>query len=285
MQHIKDNLIKYYAYFAGAFVIFIISYLFYFIFSQGIAYINWDFLSQNPAGNILGEAGGIRNAIIGSFLLMLLAMFFSALLGISCALYRQVYCEINILKIILKFIIQSMASIPSILLGLFVYALFIVNLDIPKSLLTASFTLALMVFPFVEISVEKVIGELDRNLLRDSFALGVDKTYMCRKLILPAIKKNVLSISLLAGSYAIGATAPLLLTGVVYMASPNGLLSPIMALPFHLHMLLNQSVSTNNAYATALILIFILILLHLLSAFIANNIGGKLVRYINNRKS
>lgn len=285
MQNIKDRLIKYYAYCSTISVVAVITALFYFIFAKGIPYISLDFITQNPAGNILGESGGIRNAIIGSFLLMILAMLFSALLGISCALYRQIYCESHIIKTTLKFMIQSLASIPSILLGLFVYGLFIVNLNIPKSLLTAAFTLGLMVFPFVEISVEKVISELDKNLLRDSFALGADKTYMCRKLILPAIKQQLLSVSVLAGSYAIGATAPLLLTGVVYMASPSGLLSPVMALPFHLHMLLNQSVSTDNAYATALVLMFILVILHIISAFIMNNIGGKIVRCLNHRKS
>ena len=178
-----------------------------------------------------------------------------------------------------------MASIPSILLGMFVYGLFIVSLDIPKSLLTASITLALMVFPFVEVSVEKVISQIDEKMLRDSFALGVDKNFMARKLVLPTIRKNIISILILAGSYAIGATAPLLLTGVVFMAKAEGLLSPVMALPFHLHMLLSQSVATQNAYATALVLIFILIILHLLSAIVLFDIGEKIARYFKHKRS
>ena len=142
-----------------------------------------------------------------------------------------------------------------------------------------------MVFPFVELNVEKLLAEFDRQCIRDSYALGIDKLYMCRKLILPTISNKIVSISILAGSYAIGATAPLLLTGVVFMAKPNGLLSPVMALPFHLHMLLSQSVGTQKAYATALVLIGILIILNLLSEIIMRNIGGKIVEYIRNKKS
>ena len=285
MENSRSFLIKAYAVFSAIFVLVIIAALFYFVFSRGISHINLSFLLENPSGMILGEEGGIRNAILGSFLLMSFAMLFSGLLGISCAIYLKIYCEMPWCQMALKFVIRSMASIPSILLGLFVYGFFIVNLDIPRSLLTASFTLALMVFPFVEISTEKVISELDTALFRDSFALGVDKNYMCQYLVLPTIRKNILSILILAGSYAIGATAPLLLTGVVFMASPDSLLSPVMALPFHLHMLLNQSVGIGNAYGTALVLILILILLHLLSSLILNNVGVKIVRYFNHQKS
>lgn len=285
MNAFKDHLVKFYAYLCVFIVIAVIFWIFYFIFANGISQINLDFLTKNPQGLNLGESGGIKDAIIGSFLLMILSMIFSALLGVSCAIYRQIYCTSSTIKLGLKFIIQTMASIPSILLGMFVYGLFIVSLDIPKSLLTASITLALMVFPFVEVSVEKVISQIDEKMLRDSFALGVDKNFMARKLVLPTIRKNIISILILAGSYAIGATAPLLLTGVVFMAKAEGLLSPVMALPFHLHMLLSQSVATQNAYATALVLIFILIILHLLSAIVLFDIGEKIARYFKHKRS
>ena len=186
---------------------------------------------------------------------------------------------------LLSFLIQCISSIPSIIIGLFVYGFFIVTLNIPKSLFTASIALSLMVFPFVELNVEKLIEEFDRQCIRDSYALGIDKIYMCRKLILPTISNKIVSISILAGSYAVGATAPLLLTGVVFMAKPSGLFNPVMALPFHLHMLLSQSVATEKAYATAMVLIGLLIILNLLSEIIMRNIGGKIVEYIRNKKS
>lgn len=285
MIRFKDNLIKLFAYISIFIVMTAIFLIFSFVFFNGISGINLKFLTENPKGMPLGVDGGIRNAIIGSFLLMVLSMFFSTALGICFAIYNKIFCKSKIIKMLLSFLIQCISSIPSIIIGLFVYGFFIVTLNIPKSLFTASIALSLMVFPFVELNVEKLIEEFDRQSIRDSYALGIDKIYMCRKLILPTISNKIVSISILAGSYAIGATAPLLLTGVVFMAKPSGLFNPIMALPFHLHMLLSQSVATEKAYATAMVLIGLLIILNLLSEIIMRNIGGKIVEYIRNKKS
>lgn len=285
MIRFKDNLIKIFAYFSIFVVMIAIFSIFSFIFFNGFSEISLKFLMENPKGLPIGVDGGIKNAIIGSFLLMLLSMIFSTVLGVCFAIYNKIFCKSRFLKTLLSFVVQCVSSIPSIIIGLFVYGFFIVTLNIPKSLFTASIALSLMVFPFVELNVEKLLAEFDRQCIRDSYALGIDKLYMCRKLILPTISNKIVSISILAGSYAIGATAPLLLTGVVFMAKPNGLLSPVMALPFHLHMLLSQSVATEKAYATALVLIGILIILNLLSEIIMRNIGGKIVEYIRNKKS
>ena len=285
MIRFKDNLIKIFAYFSIFVVMIAIFSIFSFIFFNGFSEISLKFLMENPKGLPIGVDGGIKNAIIGSFLLMLLSMIFSTVLGVCFAIYNKIFCKSRFLKTVLSFVVQCVSSIPSIIIGLFVYGFFIVTLNIPKSLFTASIALSLMVFPFVELNVEKLLAEFDRQCIRDSYALGIDKLYMCRKLILPTISNKIVSISILAGSYAIGATAPLLLTGVVFMAKPNGLLSPVMALPFHLHMLLSQSFGTQKAYATALVLIGILIILNLLSEIIMRNIGGKVVEDIRNKKS
>lgn len=283
MGKFKDYLIKAWIYISVILVAFIILNIVYFIVSKGISEINIKFFTENPKGMPLGVDGGIKGSIIGSFLLMILSMIFSGILGVSLAIYNVIYCKSKILKTFINLVVQCISSIPSIIIGLFVYGFFIVTLRIPQSLLTASIALAIMVFPFVEIKVEKSLKDVDFKLIRDSYSLGVEKTYMCRKLILPTISKDILSTILLAGSYAIGATAPLLLTGVVFMSGKVSLMKPVMALPFHLHMLLSQSVGTEKSYATALVLIFILIILHILSELILRNIGGKIIEYIRNK--
>ena len=126
---------------------------------------------------------------------------------------------------------------------------------------------------------------MDRQFIKDSYSLGIEKDYMCRKLILPVIKKEIVSTGILAGSHAIGATAPLLLTGAVFIGGTSDkLLSPVMALPFHLHMLLGQTALHDKAYATAFVLICILIILHILSEIIISGLGGKIIEYIGNKR-
>lgn len=282
---IKDLIIKIWIYLSTAIVFFIIFSIIYFVISKGIREINLDFLLKNPEGMPLGSKGGIKNAIIGSVFLMFLAIIFSVLLGMGCAVYNTVYCNSKIIKIAIRLIIRCISSIPSIIIGLFVYGFFIVTFNIPRSMLTAGISLGIMVFPFVEIRIEKSILNVDRLIIRESNSLGIEKDYMCKKLILPIIKREIISTGILAGSYAIGATAPLLLTGAVFIGgNSNRLLSPVMALPFHLHMLLGQTALYEKAYATAFVLICILIILHILSEIVISGLGGILVEYIGNKR-
>ncbi|WP_297809737.1 PstA family ABC transporter permease [uncultured Finegoldia sp.] len=283
MIKFKDFLIKLWVYLSFAIVFLFIFKIMMFLISKGLSSVNIEFLTQNPQGLPLGTAGGIKSSIIGSFWLMIIAMMLSSLLGVSCAIYRVFYCRAEILKSIISLIIQCIASVPSIIIGMFVYGFFIVTLNISKSLLTASIALSLIVFPFVEVNIEKSIMEINNATIKDSLSLGIDTTYMIRKLILPMISRNVITISLLAGSYAIGATAPLLLTGAVFMNNSISLFKPVTALPFHLHMLLSQSIAVEKAYATAFVLIMILVFIHILAYIVLVFSGGKLIEHITNK--
>lgn len=285
MIKFKDFCVKLWIYFSFFILITVVGYIFYFLISKGISHIDLTFLTENPKGLPLGVEGGIYQSLVGSFFLMLLSMLFSGILGLSCAVYNVVFNKSKLINLLITLSVQCVSSIPSIIIGLFVYGFFIVTLKIPQSLLAASIALSIMVFPFVEIQTEKAINDIDKQFIKDSYSLGIDKTYMCINLILPLIKKNTVSTLLLAGSYAMGATAPLLLTGVVFITKSTSLLKPVMALPFHLHMLLSQSVATEKAYATALVLIFILLIIHILSELIIRNVGGKLIEYITDKKS
>ena len=282
---IKDFIIKIWIYLSTVTVFFIIFSIIYFVVSKGIKEINLSFLTENPKGMPLGSEGGIKNAIIGSVFLMFLAIVFSIILGTGCAIYSTVYCNSKKINMAIRLVIQCISSVPSIIIGLFVYGFFIVTLNIPRSMLTAGISLGIMVFPFVEIRIEKSIMNIDKKIIRESFSLGVGKDYMCKKLILPVIKKEIMSTGILSGSYAMGANAPLLLTGAVFIGgSSNRLLRPVMALPFHLHMLLGQTALYEKAYATAFVLICILIIMHILSEVIMLGTGGIFIEYIRNKK-
>lgn len=282
----KDLLIKLWVYLSLALVVLAVAWLLGFLVFRGIGEVNLGFLLDNPKGMPLGTEGGIRNAILGSFALMGLAMVFSTLLGVSCAIFNVLYCRSRTLQALISLTIQCISSIPSILIGMFVYGFFIVTLHIPSSLLTAGIALGMMVFSFVEIKTEKAIREVEAQHLRDSEALGAGRTYMIRRLVLPTIRPHIVSNAILAGSYAIGATAPLLMTGVVYMAdAPSSLLKPVMALPFHLHMLLGQAVKVEKAYATALVLLGILFVLHFAAELVMRGLGGWIVTHLRSKKS
>lgn len=285
MKKFKDNLVKLYCYISIFIIFSAIFTITYFIIFRGILEINLEFLLENPKGIPLGSEGGIRGAIIGSFLLMTISSSISMIFGTLCAIYNKIFCNSRFIHNVINFIVRSISAIPSLILGLFVYGFFIVTLDISKGLFTASLALSMMTFSFFEVSIEKAIDDIAIQNIKDSFALGINKFYMARKLIIPLIKKNIASTFVLASSYGIGATAPIILTGVVFISNTNSLFSPVMAIPFHLHSLLSQSIEIEKSYATSFVLIMILILLHVIAEIILKNIGGRLVESIRNKKS
>ena len=170
---IKDFIIKIWIYLSTVTVFFIIFSIIYFVISKGIREINLSFLTENPKGMPLGSEGGIKNAIMGSVFLMFLAIFFSIILGTGCAIYSTVYCNSKKINMAIRLVIQCISSVPSIIIGLFVYGFFIVTLNVPRSMLTAGISLGIMVFPFVEIRIEKSIMNIDKKIIRESFSLGV----------------------------------------------------------------------------------------------------------------
>jgi phosphate transport system permease protein len=153
---------------------------------------------------------------------------------------------------------------------MFGYTLLIVYLKISRSLLTAGITLGVMIFPYIQVRVEKILNEVDSSVVNSSYALGVSKYYTISKLILPICKADITSAILLAGGFAMGATAPIMLTGAVIFAPiPKSVFSPIMALPFHLYILTGEGISLEKAYGTATVLIIILLIINVLSLILS----------------
>lgn len=263
-MRIKDILTKIIIKFLFLINILILISILSFIIYKGFKEINLSFIFDSPTGMPQGTEGGIFPAIVGSFYSMTLAMIISAILAVLTAVFNTYFNKFRLLREGIRFIIKNIAGLPSIIFALFGYGMFIVIFGIEKSLLTLSLTLAMMVFPFIEINTEKVFEELDQQMSIDSRALGVSKEYTVFKLILPYSFKKILSTILLAGSYAAGATAPVILTGAVLIANvPDSIMKPVMVLPFHLNMLLSQGISVEKAYGTSLVLIILVFLTNL----------------------
>lgn len=268
-DRIQDNLFKLWIIASTVIVIGVLLFIPGYILIKGSNSINLEFIFNNPKGIPLGSEGGIFPAIVGSLLLMFLACIFSSVLAISTAIYTVFYCNSRKTSDIIHLIIQCMSGIPSIVLGMFGYTLLIIYFRINRSLLTAGITLGIMIFPYIEVRIEKILNEIDSNIINSSYALGVSKFYTIFKLILPICKTDIISAILLAGGFAMGATAPIILTGAVIFAPlPKSILSPVMALPFHLYILTGEGISMENAYGTAAILIIILFLINILSLII-----------------
>ncbi|NFB32386.1 phosphate ABC transporter permease PstA [Clostridium botulinum] len=272
-RSLKDILLLLWYFLSTFLVVFIVFFIIAYVFKNGIHTINKDFLLDNPKGMPLGKEGGIFPAIVGSLLLMFISSITASILGIATAVYLTLYNKNkkidSIIHIIIHIIIHSISGIPSIVLGLFGYSFLVFSLDLGVSLLAGAITLSIMIFPYIEVVTEKAIEEVDKKLIVSSYSLGIDKTYTFFKIILPQCIEEIVSGIMLSGGFAMGATAPIMLTSAVISApTPDSIMSPVMALSYHLYILISQGISIENAYGTAFVLMSILIILNFLSMLI-----------------
>ena len=252
-------------------------FFFLYIFYKGYKVISPSFLLEAPMGMVLGEEGGIFPAITGSLAFSLTALVLSGLPSLFTAIFMVFYAKEGRKKESLHFFIHLLSGVPSIVLGLFSYSLFVYRLKLGRSVLSGAIALAIMIFPFMEIRMEKIFEEVPKSYLLSSESLGCSKGYTIRRLVLPHTLPEILSTMLLAFCFALGATPPILFTGgVAFAKSPTSLLSPAMALPLHLYLLLVQGGSSlSRAYGTALVMLFLLL--------IGNGIAGLLTAYCHRK--
>lgn len=248
------------AYISGTLVFFLVGFLFLYIFFKSYKVINLNFLLDVPQGMVLGQEGGIAPAIIGSFLSTFIACGVAGFFGIFTSIYLVFY-EKNQKKIkIIQSIIKCIGGIPSIVFGLFGYTLFTLYFGFGKSIISGGLTLGVMIFPVVEIRIEKSLREIDENILRASYSMGVSKFYTIYKIGIPYCLKEIMASILLGYNYAIGATAPIMFCmAVINSPISFDIKKPAMSLSYHLYTLMTQGISMEMAYGTAFILLALIV--------------------------
>lgn len=264
---------KIWAYIGISVTMIVIIFLFAYVFYKGGATISWEFLTSAPSGAVLGSEGGIFPAITGSLAFTFTAVVIGAIPAISTALYLVYFCKNKRMLRAIHIIIQCFAGIPSIVLGLFAYSMFVRDLNFGRCILSSGIALGIMILPFIEVRAEKTFNELNPALIQSVYALGCTKTHAIFTIVLPACKGELFSGVILGGCYAMGATAPMIFTGAVAFAgNPTSLMKPAMALPLHLYLLVAQGhTSLDMAYGTAFVMMAVILISNLLVTLYARS--------------
>jgi len=243
---------------------------------RGSNELTWEFLTTGPKGLFLGMEGGIYPAIMGTIALLVIATSAATLPALATAVYLTEYSTSSRFSWVIDIIIRSMVGLPSILIGLFGYAFFVLYLDFGISLISGALTLAIMVFPTLVILMRDALCSVNADYRLAGLLLGVSRWYILRRVVLPQAAPSLFGAVLLAMGHAAGATAPIMVTAAVIAArAPSRLLEPVMALPYHLYILFSQYVSLEKAYATALILVVLLLTFNVLSVALRLLLPGK----------
>ncbi|MBM7853942.1 phosphate transport system permease protein [Desulfohalotomaculum tongense] len=260
---------------AGLFILFVLAGIMGYLVLRGGPVLSWEFLTTAPRGLPLGAEGGVFPAIKGTFYLVLIAVFSAVLPGIITAVYLVEYAAPSRFRDIINLTVQCMAGIPSIVTGLFAYALFVVRMGFGISLLAGGLALGIMIFPVIVVTSRDALLAVNEQYRLVGASLGVSRWYMLVRVIFPQGLPAVISGVLLAAGYAAGATAPVMVTAAVISAGSSGsLFEPVMALPYHLYILFSQQISIERAYGTALLLVLLLLILNAVTLWL-RSLKGK----------
>lgn len=256
---------------SGLTILFILLGILGYLLFRGGSALSLEFLTTSPKGFPLGTGGGVFPAIKGTVYLVLIAVVSSAVPGIVTAVYLAEYAGQSRFKGLVNLTVQCMAGVPSIVTGLFGYALFVVHMGFGISLLAGGLSLGIMVFPVIVVTARDALLAVNEHYRLVGTSLGVSRWYMLVRVNFPQAAPAIISGVLLAMGYAAGATAPVMVTAAVISASSSGaLLEPVMALPYHLYILFSQRISMEKAYGTALLLVLLLLVLNVTALWLCS---------------
>ena len=221
------------------------------------------FLVDTPAP---GSAGGLRNAILGSLMIVGLSTFISTPIGVLAGVYLAEYGEENRFAQITRFVTDIMLSAPSIVLGMFVWAMYV---DVAKhySGYAGSIALSLIAVPVVVRTTDNMLRLVPSSLLEAAFALGAPRWKVGTMVRLKAVRAGVITGVLLAVARITGETAPLLYTALNNQFLSTDMNAPLANLPV---VILQFAMSPYDdwralAWAGALLLTFSVLLLNILA--------------------
>jgi len=264
------------------------------IIAGGKDIFSWNFLTSFPEDGMM--KGGIFPAIYGTALLVIIMSVAAVPFGTITAIYLTEFAsEKSILAQTIRFAVRTLATVPSIIFGLFGLGFFIkfVGTEMDgiflggqlkwgqPNVLWASLTMALLTLPVVIVSVEESLRTVPRELREASLALGATKWQTIKRIVLPGSLSGIMTGTILAVSRGAGEVAPILFTGAAYYLAtlPGSLSDQFMNLGYHIYILSTQSSNVDQAlpiqFATTLVLLMLTFMLNLTAVVIRSGIRRK----------
>ncbi|HUA71619.1 MAG TPA: phosphate ABC transporter permease PstA [Solirubrobacteraceae bacterium] len=247
----------------------------YYLLHKGLsAWTQSGFFTTDPTGSFFGSPGGIRSAIIGSLIIVVLATLISIPIGIGVALYLTEYGKDGWFANVVRYFVDVMTGVPSIMMGLFIYIVLVVG-KVGGSGFAAwkgSVALALLMLPIVIRSAEVVLLLVPNSLREAALALGAPRWRVIFQVVLPTSASGLVTGSLLAIARGMGETAPLLFTVSTAFALTYNLNAQMNTMPFLIFTdITNPRAAIQNiAWGTALTLVVIVLILNLFARLIAS---------------
>ena len=241
-----------------------------YILIKGIPHLSpelfaWEYNSTNVS---------MMPSIINTLLMTLLSLLVCVPLGIGAAIYLTEYAPrgSRLVKLV-RMTAETLSGIPSIIYGLFGSLFFVVAMGMGLSLLSGALTLSIMVLPTIMRTTEEALLAVPDSYREGSFGLGAGRLRTTFKVVLPSAVPGILSGMILAIGRIVGETAALIYTAGTVAKVPDSLLDSTRTLSVHMYTISTEGLYMDQSYATAVVLLVMVLLINSLSALIARKVG------------
>jgi phosphate transport system permease protein len=250
---------------------------------DGVGRFSWEFFTSFPSR--FASRAGILSAWVGTILVMIVTAFTAVPLGVAAGVYLEEYAPKNWLTALIEINIANLAGVPSIVYGLMALGLFVYQLRLGQSILTAGLTLALLILPIVIVATREAIRAVPGSMREAALALGATKWQTIKDHVVPYSTGGILTGVIIALSRAIGETAPLITIGALtFIAFLPGapiqaefpfisfewLMSPFTVMPIQMFNWVSrpQEDFHLNAAATGLVLMFMTLAMNAVAIYL-----------------
>ncbi len=269
----SSKILKFFIYFFSLLTLLSLVFVVAFVLIRGVPYIEPKLFSLKYTS----ENVSMFPAIINTLIMVLLSLIVAVPLGIMTAIYLAEYAdkENKIVKIV-RVTADTLSAIPSIVYGLFGMLFFVIYLKWNISLLAGAMTTAIMILPLIMRSTEEALIAIPQSLRDASFGLGAGKVRTIVRIVLPTAMPGILAGVILGIGRIVGETAALLFTSGTVAEVPKKIVGPASGgrtLALHMYALSSEGMNVNQAYATGVILLVLILLINGLSTLMANKLG------------
>ena len=216
---------------------------------KGLRVINVEFLFGHPRS--MGREGGVLPFIISSIYITVISLVISIPLGLGSAIYLTEYTRETWVTRVIRFGIDCLAGIPSIILGLFGFTFFVKFLNFSWSILSGGLTVSLMILPFIIRSSEEAIRAVPLSYREVAFVTGGTRWQCVTRVVLPCAMPGILTGVILAIGKCVGETASVIFTAGTSLRIPTSLFDSGRTLAVHFYLLVRETGASDMAYGSA----------------------------------
>lgn len=257
---------------SAAITVLVLFSLIVYILVNGITHIKpelfaWEYNTSNMS---------MMPAIVSTVYITILSLAMAVPAGVFSAIYLVEYAKrgSKLVKV-MRTTTETLQGIPSIVFGLFGYILFVITLGWSYSLLAGAVTLAIMILPLIIRTTEEALISVPDTYREGSFGLGAGKLRTVFRIILPCAVPGILAGVILAIGRIVGESAALIFTAGTVAQVPGSLFDSARTLSVHMYALLSEGLYTDEAYATAVVLLLLVIIINAVSGFIAKKLATR----------